>query len=249
MANPSAAQEPTMEEILASIRQIISEDGDKSEARASRSLRVAIEDDEAEPTVSSARPDAVQSDAPQSVAPQHVTPQPGDEPADPAPDAVAEPSVVEDMADDGEDDFPDFSAPFETAVGVEAPSPEPEPVEEPKAAETAVPEAVQPSFGHRAGPETVEPARSAAKEPSSMTTYEAHARSEDRLLSDDADEAVSGAFNSLAHTILSQNARTLEDLVSEMLRPMLKEWLDDNLPPLVERLVREEIERVSRGRR
>ncbi|WP_420867633.1 PopZ family protein [Afifella marina] len=82
-----------------------------------------------------------------------------------------------------------------------------------------------------------------------MTTYEAHARAEERLLSDDADEAVSGAFNSLAHTILSQNARTLEDLVSEMLRPMLKEWLDDNLPPLVERLVREEIERVSRGRR
>ncbi|MCF1503049.1 DUF2497 domain-containing protein [Afifella sp. H1R] len=82
-----------------------------------------------------------------------------------------------------------------------------------------------------------------------MTTYEAHARAEDRLLSDDADEAVSGAFNSLAHTILSQNARTLEDLVSEMLRPMLKEWLDDNLPPLVERLVKEEIERVSRGRR
>jgi cell pole-organizing protein PopZ len=33
-----------------------------------------------------------------------------------------------------------------------------------------------------------------------------------------------------------------------MLRPMLKVWLDDNLPGLVERLVRAEIERVSRGR-
>jgi cell pole-organizing protein PopZ len=33
-----------------------------------------------------------------------------------------------------------------------------------------------------------------------------------------------------------------------MLRPMLKDWLDENLPPLVERLVREEIERVSRRR-
>ena len=45
-----------------------------------------------------------------------------------------------------------------------------------------------------------------------------------------------------------QNARTLEDLVKEMLRPMLKGWLDDNLPGLVERIVRAEIERVSRGR-
>ena len=48
--------------------------------------------------------------------------------------------------------------------------------------------------------------------------------------------------------MLVQNARTLEDLVREMLRPMLKTWLDDNLPGLVERLVRAEIERVARGR-
>ena len=39
-----------------------------------------------------------------------------------------------------------------------------------------------------------------------------------------------------------------EDLVKEMLRPMLKSWLDDNLPQLVERIVKAEIERVSRGR-
>ena len=69
------------------------------------------------------------------------------------------------------------------------------------------------------------------------------------LLSDDSDAAVSGAFSVLAHTILAQNARTLEDLVAEMLKPMLKDWLDDNLPSLVERLVQEEIHRVSRGRR
>ena len=60
--------------------------------------------------------------------------------------------------------------------------------------------------------------------------------------------AVDSAFNSLAQTVLVQNARTLEDLVREMLRPLLKTWLDDNLPSLVERLVRAEIERVSRGR-
>ena len=69
-----------------------------------------------------------------------------------------------------------------------------------------------------------------------------------RLLSDDATAAVSSAFGTLAHTVLAQNARTLDDLVREMLRPMLKNWLDDNLPTIVERLVRAEIERVSRGR-
>ena len=68
------------------------------------------------------------------------------------------------------------------------------------------------------------------------------------LLSNETIAAVDSAFNTLAHTIIGQNARTLEDLVKEMLRPMLKSWLDDNLPSLVERIVRAEIERVSRGR-
>ncbi|MGC1464146.1 MAG: DUF2497 domain-containing protein, partial [Pseudolabrys sp.] len=68
------------------------------------------------------------------------------------------------------------------------------------------------------------------------------------LLSNRASAAVDNAFNSLAHTVLSQNARTLDDIVREMLRPMLKTWLDDNLPGMVERIVRAEIERVSRGR-
>jgi hypothetical protein len=70
----------------------------------------------------------------------------------------------------------------------------------------------------------------------------------DRLLSNATTAAVDSAFNALAQTVLSQNARTLEDLVREMLRPMLKNWLDDNLPGMVERMVRAEIERVSRGR-
>ncbi len=68
------------------------------------------------------------------------------------------------------------------------------------------------------------------------------------LLSPRTSAAVDTAFNSLAHTVLVQNSRTLEELVREMLKPMLKAWLDDNLPNMVERLVRAEIERVSRGR-
>lgn len=68
------------------------------------------------------------------------------------------------------------------------------------------------------------------------------------LMSQSTVAAVDSAFNALAQTVLSNNARTLEDLVKEMLRPMLKTWLDDNLPNLVEKIVRAEIERVSRGR-
>jgi cell pole-organizing protein PopZ len=70
----------------------------------------------------------------------------------------------------------------------------------------------------------------------------------EQLISNVTSAAVDSAFNTLAQTVLVQNARTLEDLVREMLRPLLKSWLDDNLPGMVERLVRAEIERVSRGR-
>ena len=69
------------------------------------------------------------------------------------------------------------------------------------------------------------------------------------LMSANTSAAVDSAFNALAQTVLVQNARTLEDLVREMLRPLLKGWLDDNLPGMVERIVKAEIERVSRGGR
>ena len=68
------------------------------------------------------------------------------------------------------------------------------------------------------------------------------------LLSQSTDTMVSAAFDNLALTILNKNARTVEDLIQDMLRPMLRSWLDQNLPALVERLVRAEIERVARGR-
>jgi cell pole-organizing protein PopZ len=66
------------------------------------------------------------------------------------------------------------------------------------------------------------------------------------LLSTTAQATAAGAFHMLSTTVLNSNPRTLEDLVQDMLRPMLKGWLDENLPPLVERLVRAEIERVAR---
>jgi cell pole-organizing protein PopZ len=72
---------------------------------------------------------------------------------------------------------------------------------------------------------------------------------DDELLSAQSTAAVSAAFHTLSAAVLTENARTLEDIVKEMMRPMLKAWLDENLPGLVERMVRSEIERVARGSR
>jgi cell pole-organizing protein PopZ len=69
------------------------------------------------------------------------------------------------------------------------------------------------------------------------------------LLSPRVDAAVSNSFQQLAGNALAGGARPVDEVVEELLRPMLRNWLDTNLPSLVERLVREEIERVSRGRR
>jgi len=69
------------------------------------------------------------------------------------------------------------------------------------------------------------------------------------LMSPRAGAAVTASFDALARSMAANSGIKLEDMVEGMLRPMLRSWLDDNLPSLVERLVREEIDRVSRGRR
>lgn len=69
------------------------------------------------------------------------------------------------------------------------------------------------------------------------------------LLSPVAGAQVARSFGDLAAAIDGAERRSLDEIAQEMLRPMLQEWLDDNLPSLVERLVREEIERVARGPR
>lgn len=75
------------------------------------------------------------------------------------------------------------------------------------------------------------------------------ASAEETLLSSATEASVGNAFTRLDSTLVQSSPKTLEDLAKEMLRPMLKTWLDDNLPPLVERLVQAEIERVTRLRR
>jgi cell pole-organizing protein PopZ len=68
------------------------------------------------------------------------------------------------------------------------------------------------------------------------------------LLSPATTAALDAAFQALAQVAQPRSGPTVEELVSELIRPMLKTWLDDNLPAIVERLVRAEIERVSRAR-
>ncbi|MFT4182330.1 MAG: DUF2497 domain-containing protein [Rhizobium sp.] len=69
------------------------------------------------------------------------------------------------------------------------------------------------------------------------------------LISEATGAQVARSFDELAAAIDGGPRRSLDEIAQEMLRPMLQEWLDDNLPTLVERLVREEIERVARGPR
>lgn len=70
-----------------------------------------------------------------------------------------------------------------------------------------------------------------------------------QLVSLQTGEKVAAAFGELDAAILEGQRRSFDEIAEEMLRPMLTQWLDDNLPTLVERLVREEIERVARGNR
>ncbi|MCA3555489.1 DUF2497 domain-containing protein [Aestuariivirga sp.] len=71
------------------------------------------------------------------------------------------------------------------------------------------------------------------------------------MLSGNAAQAVQSTFGKLADSVLTRgvNERSVEQMTRELLRVMLKQWLDENLPAMVERLVREEIERVARAGR
>jgi cell pole-organizing protein PopZ len=226
MTQPAKSQEPSMEEILASIRRIIADDDASKTAPRP-----------AEPAAAAAAPAPVARPAPPPPAPPPTSPRvtPPEPSLDEADAADPEPMAeVEDQASDILDLTEQMAAP--------APKPAPQfrtidgsfdvSYEEEKPA---------PQMPAHQMPEARAPS------PSEDDQYRGDARS-NQLLSNVTSAAVDSAFNTLAQTVLVQNARTLEDLVREMLRPMLKAWLDDNLPGMVERLVRAEIERVSRGR-
>jgi cell pole-organizing protein PopZ len=67
------------------------------------------------------------------------------------------------------------------------------------------------------------------------------------IVSEHTGRQVAAAFGELSEAFAARSKKTFDDMAEAMLRPMLQDWLDNNLPTLVERLVREEIERVARG--
>jgi len=75
----------------------------------------------------------------------------------------------------------------------------------------------------------------------------AHGGAGRAFVSNATDGSVRAAFNALLASRIVQHSDVIVGLTREMLRPMLKAWLDDNLPAIVERLVSAEIERVARG--
>jgi cell pole-organizing protein PopZ len=219
MSQSAKAQEPSMEEILASIRRIIADDDTAKPA--------------AKPVAAAPRPAAMPPRAP-------VPPSPP--PRSPAAPSNLDQNDVDAMmasldsqpggAAQDKDDILELTEQMSAPAEIEPPSfqtidgqsdviftdPPPQPEPPPRAAEEPRRPAPQPSLLER------------------------------NIMSAGTAAAVDSAFNTLAQTVLVQNARTLEDLVREMLRPLLKSWLDDNLPGMVERIVKAEIERVSRGR-
>jgi uncharacterized protein len=69
------------------------------------------------------------------------------------------------------------------------------------------------------------------------------------LISAATNAAIASSFDALSISVAVQNSGIIEGAVRDMIRPMLKAWLDDNLPSIVESLVRAEIQRVARGGR
>jgi cell pole-organizing protein PopZ len=240
MTQSAKAQEPSMEEILASIRRIIADDDTGKAAKL--------------PETPAPKPAP-----PVAAVPSRPAPVPPPAPRAPPPPPRPAPPPAANNQQDIDAMLADLDAPPKVAAKPEPPKTAAPPVPdvldltEAMAAPTPAP-GPAPSFRTIDGASDVvftdptdaraEPA--ARADPRQQSTQ--NPALDQGLISNTTISAVDSAFNSLAMTVLGNNARTLEDLVKEMLRPMLKGWLDDNLPGLVERIVRAEIERVSRGR-
>ncbi len=90
-----------------------------------------------------------------------------------------------------------------------------------------------------------EPARKAGSEP----RLEKSALASEPLLSPEVDGAVTVSFSDLSATLARRAEEIADEKILDMLRPMLKDWLNENMPGIVERLVRAEIDRISRAPR
>jgi cell pole-organizing protein PopZ len=79
--------------------------------------------------------------------------------------------------------------------------------------------------------------------------FDAAPEPEAPLMSVETDREVGASFQALAASLAAPDPQRVEEMTRDLLRPMLKSWLDENLPSLVERLVKAEIQRVARGGR
>jgi cell pole-organizing protein PopZ len=264
MTQPAKVQEPSMEEILASIRRIIADDEAKPPAAEKSPAPAAAPPKQDKPVAAAPAPNPpVKPPVMNDIPPSKLAPPP---PAAAKPAAPpAPPPAPAPAASNNQDDIDALLSGLDEATTEEEirpapPLPELEPDVLDLTDEMAVPSVALPqqaSFQKVEPEDDLEFTESAASramqrppayQPSPPAFDMPAASPSPPILSQTTITAVESAFNSLAHTVLSNNARTLEDLVKEMLRPMLKSWLDDNLPGLVERIVKAEIERVSRGR-
>jgi cell pole-organizing protein PopZ len=113
---------------------------------------------------------------------------------------------------------------------------------------TARPAARVPEAAPKVEMEKEEPAFEAAAHAGASQASEPEAQSaRPAILSEHTGRQVAAAFGELSDAFASRGKKSFDEMAEEMLRPMLQDWLDNNLPTLVERLVREEIERVARG--
>jgi len=206
MAQAAKAPEPSMEEILASIRRIIADD---DAAKAPAKVAEPAKPPPARPAAASARPAS----------------------AAPAPPTL-----------NSQDDIDAMFGNLDATAGGEAQS---DILDLTEAMEATTPDFndSQPVFN-----ENARPPQAAANTVAEARRQFQQSMPDRPLLAPTTVAAVDSAFNTLAQTVLVKNARTLDEMVADMLKPMLKAWLDDNLPGMVERIVRDEIERVSRGR-
>jgi len=236
MSDARSPQEPTMEEILSSIRRIISEDGDTEAAppndgpKAGASEVAAVEPP---PAGLGADDDIFDlADMDDDLLPEPTPPAPPP-PLPTSPGAEDDRDVLE-LTDVIEDDDDTVVQLRDEAPALEA-EPTPTPVTEPEL-EAFEPEAIE------VEPEL--PPLSIGDAAPTMAEFES-------LVSTEAAAEASVSLTGLHHTVAATRGvpmghprRTLEDIVKELLRPMLKQWLDRNLSVIVERIVSREISKL-----
>lgn len=123
-------------------------------------------------------------------------------------------------------------ATIDAIMATQSPTPEPEPAPIPMPAPKAF-----------APPELPKP--QLVEEPIDQLLSDSTAAAAISSLRSVRDSAQRAAAAPQPHTLTFRSGTTVEDLIIEALRPMLKEWLDANLPQTVERIVHREIHRLA----